>query len=111
DFARDLKFAHLSMILGPDGSRLSKRHGATSVEEYEKQGYLPEAMVNYLALLGWSTEDSQQLFKPGDMIHKFQLERCGKSAAIFDPQKLLWMNGEYIRGLAKPDLAKRSLPF
>ncbi len=111
DFAKNLKFAHLSMILGPDGSRLSKRHGATSVEEYDKQGYLPEAMINYLALLGWSTEDSQQLFKPEEMIQKFELERCGKSAAIFDPQKLLWMNGEYIRALSKTELAKRALPF
>jgi glutamyl-tRNA synthetase len=111
DFVRNLKFAHLSMILGPDGTRLSKRHGATSIEEYQKQGYLPEALVNYLALLGWSTEDSQQLFKIDDLIQKFSPARCGKSAAIFDPAKLLWMNGEYIRSLSKPELAKRSLPF
>ena len=111
DFAKNLKFAHLSMILGPDGTRLSKRHGATSVEEYQKQGYLPEAMVNYLSLLGWSTEDSQQLFKPDELKQKFSLERCGKSAAIFDPQKLLWMNGEYIRAMSKAELTRRCHPF
>ena len=111
EFARGLKFAHLSMILGPDGSRLSKRHGATSVEEYEKLGYLPDAMLNYLALLGWSTEDSQQLFEKQELIQKFSLERCGKSAAIFDPTKLLWMNGEYVRKSTPEDLTKKSLPF
>ena len=90
-------YAHVPMILGSDSSRLSKRHGAASVGEYRKQGYLPEALVNYLALLGWSTQDSQQIFSPEELIKKFDLKRCGKSAAIFDPQKLLWMNGEYIR--------------
>lgn len=110
-FVKQLKFAHLSMILGPDGSRLSKRHGATSVEEYEKAGYLPEAMVNYLALLGWSTEDSQQIFEKNDLTQKFSLERCGKSAAVFDPVKLLWMNGEYIRSCNIKNLTERSIPF
>jgi len=95
------KFAHLSMILGQDKTRLSKRHGATSVLEYKKLGYLPEALFNYLVLLGWSTEDSQQIFDPKDnwkeLIEKFSLERCSKAPAIFDPQKLIWMNAEYIR--------------
>jgi glutamyl-tRNA synthetase len=90
-------FAHLSMILGSDGSRLSKRHGHTSVLEYKKEGFLPGALVNYLALLGWSTDDSQQLFTPGDLIEKFTLERCSKSPAVFDSKKLEWMNGEYVR--------------
>jgi nondiscriminating glutamyl-tRNA synthetase len=85
------------MILGSDGARLSKRHGATSVMDYKEGGYLPEALLNYLALLGWGTEDSQQLFTQADMIEKFALERCGKSPATFDPAKLLWMNGEYVR--------------
>lgn len=93
-------FAHLSMILGPDGSRLSKRHGHTSVLEYKSDGYLPEAMINYLALLGWSTEQSQQIFEEKELIEKFSLERCSKSPAIFDPQKLNWMNGEYVRKFA-----------
>lgn len=111
DFAKGLKFAHLSMILGPDGTRLSKRHGATSVEEYERTGYFAEAMMNYLALLGWSTEDSQQLFTREDMISKFELERCGKSPSIFDPTKLLWMNGEYVRKCPPDQFLKRAMPF
>ncbi|MCX5782734.1 MAG: glutamate--tRNA ligase [Elusimicrobia bacterium] len=91
------EFAHLAMILGSDGARLSKRHGHTSVLEYRIDGYLPEALLNYLSLLGWSTEDSQQLFEPQELIQKFSLERCGTSPSTFDSQKLLWMNGEYIR--------------
>jgi nondiscriminating glutamyl-tRNA synthetase len=104
-------FAHLSMILGPDGQRLSKRHGATAVEEYRDGGYLPEATRNYLALLGWSTEDSQDLFTQEELKQKFTVERCGKSPAIFDPNKLIWMNGEYIRKMPIPELAERAMPF
>lgn len=104
-------FAHLSMILGADGQRLSKRHGATAVEEYRDAGYLPEALRNYLALLGWSTEESQDLFGPGELVEKFSLERCGKSPAIFDPNKLIWMNGEYVRKMPIGELVERSLPF
>lgn len=111
EFVRNLKFAHFSMILGSDGSRLSKRHGATSVEEYERMGYLPEAMRNYLVLLGWSTEDSQQIFEKDELIEKFSIERCGKSAAVFDPQKLLWMNGEYVRKADVEYLTRLSMPF
>lgn len=99
-------FAHLSMILGSDGARLSKRHGHTSVLEYRQDGYLPEAIVNYLALLGWSTEDSQQLFTKEEMIEKFSLERCSVSPAMFDPQKLVWMNGEYIRKKSAEELIR-----
>lgn len=99
-------FAHLSMILGPDGTRLSKRHGHTAVLEYRSDGYLPEALINYLALLGWSTEDSQQLFEHDEMIAKFSLERCSKSPAVFDPAKLHWMNGEYIRKKTAPELIR-----
>ncbi len=105
------QFAHVPMILGSDGSRLSKRHGATSLEYYEKEGYLPEAMVNYLALLGWATEDSQQIFDIEELKEKFSLERCAKSAAIFDLQKLLWMNGEYIRKMEPDELTTEALPF
>jgi len=109
------KFAHISMILGPDGSRLSKRHGATSVEEFMKQGFLPEAMLNYLALLGWSTSDSQQLFDPEqrfqELVDKFELERCQKSPAVFDMEKLKWMNGVYIRKLNRDELLERTWPF
>lgn len=105
------EFAHLAMILGSDGSRLSKRHGATSVTEYRDAGYLPDALLNYLALLGWGTEDSQQLFTPQDMKDKFEIERCGKSPATFDPAKLLWMNGEYIRKKTAKELGDLAKPF
>ena len=91
------EFAHMSMILGPDGVRLSKRHGHTSVLEYRKEGYLQEALINYLALLGWSTEDSRQVFKIEELKQEFSIERCGISPSIFDPVKLLWLNGEKIR--------------
>lgn len=105
------QFAHFPMILGPDGSRLSKRHGATSLDEYRANGYLPEALLNYLALLGWSTEDSQQLFTVPELIDKFSVERCCKSAAIFDPKKLLWMNGEYIRKMPLEKLVESAHPW
>jgi len=105
------EFAHLSMIHGPDGTKLSKRHGATSVIEYKKMGYLPEAVVNYLALLGWSTPDSQQIFAPGELVQKFDIKGCQKSPAIFDPAKLEWMNGEYIRMTPIGKLTDMALPF
>lgn len=108
-------FAHISMIHGPDGSRLSKRHGATSIEEFQKSGYLPEVMLNYLSLLGWSTTDSQQLFnhanKFEELVQKFELERCQKSPAVFDMEKLKWMNGVYIRNLTRDELLARTWPF
>jgi glutamyl-tRNA synthetase len=91
------EFAHMAMILGSDGARLSKRHGHTSVLEYRKEGYLHEAVINYLALLGWSTQDSQQIFTVDELIQKFSTERCKSSPSIFDPEKLLWLNGEKIR--------------
>ena len=105
------KFAHLSMLLGPDGTKLSKRHGATSVLEYRDQGFLPEALRNYLALLGWSTSDSKQLFTPEELIKAFDLPGCQKNPATFDPVKLSWMNGEYMRALAPADIIKRAEPF
>jgi nondiscriminating glutamyl-tRNA synthetase len=105
------QFAHLAMILGSDGARLSKRHGATSVMEYKDLGYLPAALLNYLALLGWGTEDSQQLFTQTEMIEKFEVERCSKSPAAFDPAKLLWMNGEYVRKMPVPEIAQLARTF
>ena len=105
------EFAHLSMIHGPDGTKLSKRHGATSVIEYEKMGYLSDAVVNYLALLGWSTSDSQQIFGPGELVQKFDIKGCQKSPAIFDPAKLEWMNGEYIRMTPVGKLTDMAMPF
>jgi glutamyl-tRNA synthetase len=104
-------FAHLSMILGPDGSKLSKRHGATSVLEYRDQGYLPHTMRNYLALLGWSNSESQQLFTDADLTAKFDLEGCQKSPATFDTVKLQWMNGEYIRQTPVAELIELAKPF
>lgn len=104
-------FAHLSMILGPDGTKLSKRHGATSVLEYRQLGYLPETMRNYLALLGWATTDSKQLFFGNELVEAFDLAGCQKSPATFDPVKLTWMNGEYIRKLALKDLMAAAEPF
>ncbi|MDR3049576.1 MAG: glutamate--tRNA ligase [Elusimicrobiota bacterium] len=97
-FGWDLpKFAHTAMIMGSDGARLSKRHGHTSVLDYQKEGYLAEALLNYLALLGWSTSDSQQIFTMKELEEKFSLEGCGGSSSTFDPAKLLWLNGEKIR--------------
>jgi len=104
-------FAHLSMILGPDGSKLSKRHGATSVLEYRDQGYLPHTMRNYLALLGWSNAQSQQLFTDADLTAQFDLEGCQKSPATFDTVKLQWMNGEYIRQTPLKELIELAKPF
>jgi len=103
-------FAHLPMILGPDRSKLSKRHGATSVTWYREHGYLPEAMVNFLALLGWSLDDHTELLSREELIRNFSLERIGKTGAIFSLDKLLWMNGVYIRSLSPEDLMERVMP-
>ena len=104
-------FAHLSMILGPDGSKLSKRHGATSVQEYRDQGFLPEALRNYLALLGWGTAESQDIFEGDELVKKFDLDRCQKNPATFDHAKLLWMNGEYLRKLTPAQVLDKAKPF
>jgi glutamyl-tRNA synthetase/nondiscriminating glutamyl-tRNA synthetase len=96
------KFAHLSTILGPDRERLSKRHGATSMESFREMGYLPEAMVNYLALLGWGAEDGRtETFTPPELVQAFSLERVTPSPAIFDFEKLNWLNRHYMK-LAPP---------
>lgn len=105
------RFAHIPMILGSDKTRLSKRHGATSVTQFAEEGYLPDAMVNYLALLGWGYDDSQTLFSREELIEKFSLERVSKNAAVFDFQKLQWMNGVYIRELSLDEFYKRALPY
>ncbi len=90
-------FAHLPMILGSDRSKLSKRHGATSITEYRDQGYLPQAMMNFLALLGWSLDDKTEIFSKEELVQHFSIERISKTAAIFNVDKLDWMNGFYIR--------------
>ena len=104
-------FGHLPMILGTDRAKLAKRHGATSVLEYRDGGYLPEGMVNFMALLGWSLDDKTDIMSRDVLIEHFSLERIGKSGAIFDENKLLWMNGVYIRQLSPHQLADRLLPF
>jgi glutamyl-tRNA synthetase len=95
------QFAHLPLILGADRTRLSKRHGATSVLELREQGFLPEAVFNCLALLGWSYDGVQEIFSRAELVEKFSLERVSKAAAIFDIAKLEWMNGHYIRWLPR----------
>jgi glutamyl-tRNA synthetase len=104
-------FAHLPMILGPDRSKLSKRHGATALTDYRDQGYLPETMFNFLALLGWSLDEKTELFSRQELVEYFSLERVSRTAAIFNREKLDWMNGVYIRGLDLDDFIKRVLSF
>jgi glutamyl-tRNA synthetase len=103
-------FAHVPMILGADKTRLSKRHGAMSVMAYKEMGYLPEALVNYLVRLGWSYGD-QEVFSRQELIEKFSLENVGKSPAVFNPEKLLWLNGLYIRQEEPKRLAPLLIPF
>ncbi len=105
------QIGHVSMILGPDGKKLSKRHGATSVEEFRARGYLPEAVVNYLALLGWSPPDAQEIMSMEEMIEKFSIDRVSKNPAIFDPGKLKWMNGHYIRKSAVQRVVELLIPY
>lgn len=104
------EFAHVPMILGPDRTRLSKRHGATSVTAYRDMGYLPEAMVNYLVRLGWSYGD-QEIFSIDELIEKFSLENVGRSSAVFNPEKLLWLNAHYIKEKDDGELARLIVPF
>jgi len=104
------EFAHVPLIHGKDRARLSKRHGATSLLEYRKEGFLPEALMNYLARLGWAHGD-QEIFSRGDLIDRFDLPNVGKSPAIFDMDKLLWLNGHYIKTLPLEDIAERLVPF
>src|SRR5438445_200724 len=103
-------FAHVPQILGLDKSRLSKRHGATSVLAYREMGYLPDAVVNYLARLGWSHGD-QELFSREELIAHFSLENVGKSAGIFNPEKLEWVNFQYMKATPAPALADLLAPF
>ncbi len=104
-------FGHLPMILGSDRAKLSKRHGATSLMEYRDDGFLPEALINFMALLGWSLDGETEVMTADTIRDNFTLERVGKPAAIFDLDKLQWMNGVYIRQTNDADLADRILPF
>jgi glutamyl-tRNA synthetase len=96
--------AHLPVIMGPDGSKLSKRHGATSVFDYRDQGYLPEALFNFLALLGWSLDDKTEILSHDDLVQHFTLERVVRNPAVFNVDKLTWMNGVYIRDMREERL-------
>ncbi len=104
-------FAHLPLLIGSDRSKLSKRHGSVHVGEYRSDGYLPEATMNFLAILGWSLDDKTEMFTREDLIKSFTLERVGKTPAIFNKEKLNWLNGVYIRKLSPADFAERALPF
>jgi glutamyl-tRNA synthetase len=104
------RFAHVPLILGPDKRRLSKRHGATSVMEYERQGFLPEAMFNFLALLGWSPGNDQELFTRGELVAAFSLDGISSSNAVFNPEKLEWFNSQHIARLTGDEITLRLEP-
>jgi glutamyl-tRNA synthetase len=104
-------FAHVSRVLGSDKAKLSKRHGAHSVLEYRDQGYLPDALVNFLALLGWSLDDHTEIMSRQMLIENFSVERLIPNPAVFNAEKLLWMNGMYIREMPDEELADAVLPF
>ncbi len=105
------QFAHVSLILGQDRTKLSKRHGATSVSACAEEGYLPDAMVNYLTLLGWSSPDGLDVFSRQYAIDNFSLDRVNSAPAVFDPQKLEWLNGQSIHALSAAELATLVRPF
>lgn len=105
------KFAHISMILGMDKKKLSKREGASSVNDFLRNGYLPEALINFVALLGWSPPDGKEIRPLQEIVDLFEIEKLNKAPAVFDDEKLSWMNGEYIRAMDLKELAKRIKPF
>ncbi|MBP2655069.1 MAG: gltX [Firmicutes bacterium] len=104
------KFGHISLILGADRSKMSKRHGATAVEQYRSLGYLPEAVVNFLALLGWSPSGEQEIFSAAELIAEFSVERLAKNPAVFDIDKLNWINAHYIRKASPETVLELALP-
>lgn len=105
------KFAHLGMILAPDKSKLSKRHGATAVSEFIEQGYLPEAFVNFLTLLGWSSPDGKEIMPLSEITEKFDIDRISGTPSVFEVDKLDWMNGQYIRALPVAELTEKLKPY
>jgi glutamyl-tRNA synthetase len=105
------RYAHLPQVLGMDGKPLSKRHGSTSVEAFREQGFLPEALMNYLALLGWSKDESTTFLSREDLVNAFDLSRVSSNPATFDSKKLEWMNNHYIQSLDEDELAARCLHF
>ena len=104
------RFAHVPLILGPDKRRLSKRHGATSVMEYERQGFLPEAMFNFLSLLGWSPGDDRELFTREELVAAFTLDGISSSNAVFNPEKLEWFNAQHLARLSGDEITNRLEP-
>lgn len=105
------EYAHLPLILGPDKSKLSKRHGAVSVGEYRENGYLPEAMVNFMTFLGWNPKTDKEIYSMEELINEFSLEKINKSGAIFNIEKLDWINGMYIRKMELDDLAEKCVMY
>jgi nondiscriminating glutamyl-tRNA synthetase len=104
-------FGHVAMVLGPDHTKLSKRHGAVSVDEFREKGYLPEALLNYLALLSWSPGDNQELMPVAEMAKRFSLSDVGHSASVFDEEKLAWVNRHYLKEADHDRLARLSIPY
>jgi glutamyl-tRNA synthetase len=104
-------FCHLPMVMGQDGKKLSKRHGATSIDEFRTKGYLPEALINYVALLGCSYEEGRDIFSLEELAGLFSLEKLNKAPAVFDYKKLEWYNGQYIRMKSSGELAELALPL
>jgi glutamyl-tRNA synthetase len=104
-------YAHVPDVLGDDGKKLSKRHGAQSVDEFRNAGYIPEALMNFLALLGWSYDDHTTVMSPQELIERFSLDRVGASAATFDYQKLEWLNGVHLRALSDEEYGDRLVTF
>jgi glutamyl-tRNA synthetase len=100
-------YAHIPLLHGPDGKKLSKRHGAASVQELRDAGYLPEAVRNYVSLLGWGYDESTTFMTTGELVERFSLERVSRNPAVFDEQKLRWMNGRYLRELSPEELGRR----
>ena len=106
------QFAHLPMVLGSSkGEKLSKRHGATSIEQYRNEGYLPQAMINFLVRLGWSLDDTTEIFSVSELTQNFDIGRVGKSGSVFDIKKLRWLNGHYINQLNLPERTSAVIPF
>jgi glutamyl-tRNA synthetase len=108
--APEPRFAHVPLILGPDKSKLSKRHGAVAVTSYREQGYLPEAFVNFLALLGWSPGDDREVMTRDELVEAFTLERITGKSAVFDVHKLEWLNGQHLSRLSGHEIAERVIP-
>jgi glutamyl-tRNA synthetase len=105
------RYAHVPLLNGPDGRKLSKRHGAITVEDFREQGYVPEALVNFMALLGWSYDDRTEIMSRDELVERFTLERVGKSPAVFDYDKLSHLNGIYLRALPSEEYADRLVAY